>query len=123
MIFLAPLTRQARLDLLRSILQTTQELTTTDSTTNANLDLAINLPGIDLDLNLGAQPPTSTSMRNTLLGMLDKQVVVQTTSGDPEQGALVHVGKDFITLIDATTGGTLSFVRIDKIESCQEIEY
>ncbi|MEH7590353.1 DUF2642 domain-containing protein [Priestia megaterium] len=120
---MAPLTRQARLDLLRRILQTTQELTTTDSTTNANLDLAINLPGIDLDLNLGAQSSTSTSMRSTLLGMLDKQVVVQTTSGDPEQGALVHVANDFITLIDATTGGTLSFVRIDKIESVQEIEY
>jgi len=122
MIFLASLTKQARLDLLRRILQTTQDLTTTDSTANANLDLAINLPGIDLDLNLGTETTSSTSMRGTLLGMLDKQVVVQTTSGDPEQGALVHVGNDFITLIDATTGGTLSFVRIAKIESVQEIE-
>ncbi len=122
MIFLAPLTKQDRLDLLRRILQTTQDLTTTDSTANPNLDLAINLPGIDLDLNLGTGTTPSTSMRSTLLGMLDKQVVVQTTSGDPEQGALVHVGNDYITLIDATTGGTLSFVRIAKIEGVQEIE-
>ncbi|WP_394223946.1 DUF2642 domain-containing protein [Priestia aryabhattai] len=119
---MAPLTKQDRLDLLRRILQTTQDLTTTDSTANPNLDLAINLPGIDLDLNLGTGTTPSTSMRSTLLGMLDKQVVVQTTSGDPEQGALVHVGNDYITLIDATTGGTLSFVRIAKIEGVQEIE-
>lgn len=126
MIFLASLTRQARLDLLRRILQISENSTTANL--NANANLSIDLPGIDLDINLpvpgtGTSSPTApSSLRTTLLRNLDQEVIIETSSGADVIGTLIAVENDYIVLVEAGTG-SLTFVRIARIVSVQETEF
>jgi len=126
MIFLASLTRQARLDLLRRILQISENPTTANL--NANANLSIDLPGIDVDINLpvpgtGTSSPTApSSLRTTLLRNLDQEVIIETSSGADVIGTLIAVENDYIVLVEAGTG-SLTFVRIARIVSVQKTEF
>jgi len=114
---LVALTREVKLDLLRTLLNLTSD------STNANI--SVDLPGIDVDVSIPVTvplpTPSSPSLRNTLLGKLDEEITVDTTSGEEVTGTLVAVQTDYIVLVG--NDGTLSFVRIAKIETVQETSF
>ncbi|MFU7592302.1 hypothetical protein ACMX9J_25505 [Priestia sp. RMT2NF4] len=118
---MAPLTKQAKLELLRNLFATTENSVSNNSTANANL--SIDLPGIDVDINLGRENSTtgvtSTSIRKILLSKLDQEVSILTTSEETVVGVLIAVELNYVVLVDNTTG-TLVFVRIAKINEVNE---
>jgi len=122
MIFLALLTTQAKRDLLRRLLQLPQSQTT--STTTADANLSLDLPGINIDLNVGTSgtTPSITSIRDTLLTLLNKEVTIETSSGEDITGTLIAVKSDYVVLVAAVTQ-SLVFVRIPRIVSVQETSF
>ncbi|WP_043978861.1 DUF2642 domain-containing protein [Priestia megaterium] len=122
---MALLTPQARQELLRRLLQLSQSQTTSSTTADANLSL--DLPGINIDLNMGSSslpslPSSPISMRDTLLTLLNKEVTIETSSGEDITGTLIAVKTDYVALVAAVTQN-LTFVRIPRIVSVQQTSF
>ncbi|WP_280169448.1 hypothetical protein [Priestia megaterium] len=120
------LSSTARTQLLQRLLDLSQNVTntTTSSLGNVSVDLG-NLGGIDLTLpNLrsllcpSSPPSTPTDMSSYLSTLLNKQVEILTPGG-PNTGTLAAVKTDYIALIGST--GTTTLIPMSSIEGVREI--
>jgi hypothetical protein len=130
---LSPLTDRQR-SLLTLANQLSQNLinntgNNSDSNSGINTDVSVDLPGLDLDvdLNLGrrrpdpappAPPARPTTMREVLLSLVNERVQV-TTPMDVITGTLIAVRNDYIVVIE--NSGAQVLIRIDKIELVSEL--
>jgi len=99
------------------------------SNSGINTDVSVDLPGLDLDvdLNLGRRRPDPTpptppappaTIREVLLSLVNEQVAI-TTPFDVVSGTLIAVRDDYIVVIENT--GAQALIRIDKIELVSEL--
>jgi hypothetical protein len=130
---LSPLTDRQR-NLLTLANQLSQNLinntgNNTGSNSGINTDVSVDLPGLDLDvdLNLGRRrpdptppaPPTPpTTIREVLLSLVNERVQV-TTPFDVITGTLIAVRDDYIVVIE--NSGAQVLIRINKIELVSEM--
>lgn len=102
------------------------------SKSGVNNDFSLDLPGLDVDFNLGiggggtgdgggTTPPscnTPTTLREVLCNSLNEQVQVTTPFG-MIAGTLIAVKNDYIVIVESS--GDQVLVRIDKIEFVSEM--
>lgn len=121
-VILLALSNETRTALVQRLLELSQSLTS--STNNSLGNLSLDLPGLDLNLNLpilgtgSSTPSTPTDLRSHLLTLVNEQVEI-ITPGDTNAGILAAVKSDYIVLVEST--GTTVFIPISSIETVREL--
>jgi len=121
-VILLALSSETRTVLVQRLLELSQSLTS--STNNSLGNISLDLPGLDLNLNLpiigtgSSTPSTPNDLRSHLLTLVNEQVEI-ITPGDTNTGTLAAVKSDYIVLIENT--GTTVFIPISSIETVREL--